>query len=162
MLNNAKNLFLRNKLNMRNLLQYSKYNFAQIKNFKSTTVAEGTKEKTSIPDLNDIHIKTPLDVLMGALSACEVHSILFQAKKDGVKIEKVEVDAKGQYDLDVYLEKTKGKNTYTQIDVEARIKSSESDKKKLEEVVQKGEELCPVLSTLRLAGIKINSTIKYI
>ncbi len=147
-------------LNYKNIYLFNRYFFAA--KFRGITTVSGGKEETKTTSVPHLEIKQPLDLLLGALSACEVHSILYNTKSAGIPLEKIEVEVKGEYDLDIYLGKKQGRNTYTSIEVEARIQSNYEDKKKLEESVKKGEEQCPILSTLRLANIPIKSTIKYL
>ena len=146
----------------KNFLNFSKKFFtANTKIFKASTVSEGNKTISKSPS-GEFEIKAPLDALLGCAGSCEAHMIQMMAKKQKVPIEKIEVDVKGEYDLDVIMGVKKGPNTYTQIDVETRIFSSEQDKQKLEQTVKKGMEMCPVLSTLKLAGIKITEKINFL
>ncbi len=46
--------------------------------------------------------------------------------------------------------------------METNIKSNEIDKEKLRNIVLKGKNKCPLLETLKLAGVKIESKINYL
>jgi uncharacterized OsmC-like protein len=147
----------------KNLIKFSKRTFA-VKNLNSVFSYDksNANAKTKIGN-ESFEVKQPLELVLGALSTCEVHSILAQAKQRQVDISKAEVECKGQYDTDTYTEKRKDvPNTYTSVNITAKIQSSEKDKKKLEEAVNKGVQMCPVLNTLKLAGVKINEKIEYI
>ena len=133
-----------------------------IKKFVSSSVTNGLQVNSIVGENDTLEIKAPLQDLLAVLGTCEINSIKFHAKFDNVAIEKMQVDCNADYDLDVYLGKTKAPNTYSFIDIQTIISSSEKDKSKLQATVEKGIETCPVLSTLKLAGIKINKSVKYI
>lgn len=132
-----------------------------IKFFQISVATQGSKSicKTS---KEEIEIKEPLEHLLASAGSCEVHTIKAYAMWNKVQIDDIQVDVKGEYDTDFFRGKKEGNNTFTKIDVEFRIKSSETDKKKLEETVNKAVEICPVMNTLHLAGIQINKKINYI
>jgi len=137
----------------------SKY-FSMIRIFTASTTIDGNKETTKSMDINNVLIQHPLDAFAGILSACELHSIMYEAKKSKVSIEKAEIKVIAVYDVDNFTGKNVGgRNTFNSIDVEANITSSEPNKNKLLEVVEKGENLCPLLNTVKLAGVKVNAKI---
>lgn len=146
---------IRSKLNSGAVRRY----FSSIKTFKSTTVNESGKEVTSIPSQGNLEIKLPLEAFVGSISACEVHAILMIAKAQKVTIDKIEIDVKADFDMDVLMGKKEGRNTYTGLELEARVWSKD-DKAKVQAVVEKGENVCPLLNTIRLANIPVKQTIK--
>ena len=126
-----------------------------------STSFDGKTELTKCKDINS-QIKAPPDALIGVLSACELHSIMHHVKANAVKVEKIEVNVDAEYDSNRYLEKAPGPNTYSYINIEANIYSSEKDKAKLEKAVAKGIERCPILNTLKLAGVPIKEKVNYL
>ena len=48
------------------------------------------------------------------------------------------------------------------MEVEIKIQSSEKDFKKLDQVLKKAIEKCPIINTLELAGIDVQKKIFYI
>ena len=140
---------------------YFKKNFS-VKKFVSSSFTDGDIVTSKVGANDTLVIKAPLQDLLGVLGTCEINSIKFHAKNNNVVIQKMEVDCKAEYDLNVYLGTSKNPNTYSFIDIETRVLSIEKDRSKLEATVEKGIETCPVLSTLKLAGIKINKSVKYL
>lgn len=150
--------FIRN----RSLFQLSQRNFAVTK-YKSVTISDKSGEISKMGDKGtELAIKLPLQDLLACLGTCEIHSVHFCAKQSQVAIEKMEVKCQAEYDVDIFLGKKEGKNTYSSIDIDIIVTSSEKNKAKLEETVKKGMELCPIYNTLTYAGIKINKNTKYI
>jgi uncharacterized OsmC-like protein len=133
-----------------------------IKSFRISAISENKKTLTNTDSQGQIEIKAPLEQVLASAGTCEIHSIQFFAKKNQVPIEKIDIEVKGDFDMDVFLGEKNGKNTFTNIDVALTIQSSEKDKKKLEETVNKGIEKCPVMNTLHLAGINIKKTVNYV
>jgi uncharacterized OsmC-like protein len=155
-----------NKTNLRkNILNKisRNFNFSTIRNYKGTTIIDLNKneEITNTNDLN-MKIKTPMEAMVGLVSACSAHSIMYYAKLEKVHIEKIEIKANADFDVEVFLGKKEGKNTYEKFNLETNIKSNEIDKDKLSHVVEMGKNKCPLLETLKLAGVKIESKINYI
>ncbi len=147
---------------LRQINNAPKKNFAYgVKLFKVSVLNENNKSITKTPT-ESFEIKAPMEHLLSSAGNCEIHSIQFFAKKNSVRIEKIEIDLKGEFDTDVFLGDKEGRNTFTKIDVEFRIHSTEKDKVKLEEIVKKGIEKCPAMNTLKLAGIEINKNINYL
>jgi uncharacterized OsmC-like protein len=132
-----------------------------IKSFQISVATQGNKSicKTST---EEIEIKEPLEHVLASAGSCEIHTIRAFAFWNKVPIEDIQVDVKGEYDTDLFRGKKTGINTYSKVDVEFRIKSSETDRKKLEETVNQAIERCPVMNTLHLAGIQINKKINYL
>jgi uncharacterized OsmC-like protein len=138
-------------------------NFAKIQKYTTTNVHEAGKLTTTLSKGVTIDNRSPPEGLLGLLGACKVHSIEYQAKIRKVPIEKITIECKGEYDSEHFMGlKKEGRNTYEFINIETTIQSSEKDKKKLEEAVHKGEEHCPVLNTLKYAGIKITTKYNYL
>ena len=133
------------------------------KKITSSSINEGDKSteiKMSNGDM--MKVEHSFEDAIGLVGSCEISSIKYMAKTAGVPIEKIQVECSAEYDMDRYLGKSTQPNTFSFIDVETTITSSEKDKKKLEEAVEKGIKQCPMLSTLTLAGIKINKKTNYI
>jgi uncharacterized OsmC-like protein len=76
-----------------------------------------------------------------------------QSKSDD-KSQSMEVKSSDQNQTEKYRNK---KNVYEEVNVEVNIKTSEKDRKKVLEVLKKGQETCPVHNMLTQAGIKMNS-----
>ena len=129
--------------------------------FDVTSKMEKEKTKTFI-STGEVEILAPLEYFLASSSACEISSINFTAKQNSVKIEKIEVNMKGQYDPDYFTGKKEGNNTFDKIDIITNIFSSEKDRSKLDTVVNKGIQRCPMISTLNLAGVKMNKIINYL
>ena len=125
------------------------------------TKLENRKNISFIGD-DKIEIKKPMEMMMAVAGTCEINSIRYFAEIDDVKIKKIDVEVRGEYEMDLLIGKKEGPNTYTSINVDTKIYSEEEDKNKLAQVVQKGIDNCPVLSTLKLSGIKININTHYI
>lgn len=137
--------------------------FFTVKNFTSNSIYETDKPISNVLSSGEhLSCKSPMEGVLGMIGACEIGAIRYYANAHKVVIEKIDVECKGDYDMDLFLEKRNDKNTFDFIDIVTTIKSSEKDKKKLEEVVNKGIQQCPVLSTLALTGMKINKKINYI
>lgn len=137
-------------------------NFSNLK-FSANVIGQHTKTDVKLAgNPTTIEIKAPLEGVLGSVGACEVHMIELAAKKTKVDIQKIEVDIKGEYDTGVLYGTKKAPNTFDNIDMVTKIYSNEQDKAKLKETVEMGVKMCPVLNTLRLAGIKINEKIEYI
>lgn len=147
----------------RNLFYKISRNFSSLRNFKGMTVIDNIKkdEITKTNDLN-LKIKTPMEAMVGLVTACSAHSIMYYAKVNNIQIEKIEINAEADFDVEVYIGKKEGKNIYEKLNLEANIYSSEKDKEKLMNVVEKGEEKCPLLETLKLAGVKVEVKINYL
>jgi uncharacterized OsmC-like protein len=141
-------------------LKFNKY-FFSLKKFKTTTDLEGRDLMSSWDD-NKVKLNEPLNVILAALGGCTIHSISAQAKSDNIKIEDIKVEVEGNYDTDYFKRKKEGRNTYENIDVNVSIKVSESDKSRIYKTLEGAEVRCPILQTLKLAGIKINITKKLI
>jgi len=108
-------------------------------------------------------VKEPLSSLLGILGCCETKSIQFFAKSNNIDIIDIKINLEGSFDYSNFLGKdTTIPNTYKTIKAYINIKSSEKDLKKLDMIVNKGLEKCPVASTLKLAGVDINHNINYI
>lgn len=131
-----------------------------VKLFKTHNVFENGKTTSTLSD-QSLQINHPIEGLLACAGTCEIGSIGYFAKLNKVPIDKIEVDVNAEYDMEHFAKKKSEPNTYKSINLEVKIFSSEQDKKKLEETVKKGMETCPVLSTIRLAGVPIKENVTY-
>lgn len=159
-----KTILSQSKLNLikKQLLSIKSKTFAvNIKKFNAEVTLENNKSQAKLSDVA-IDIKNPLEMLLGVLGSCELHTLQFYARKQSVMMEKVEIKINAEYDPSFFLGIKEGRNTYEFIDVELNVYSKEEDKKKLTEAVQAGLERCPVANTLKYAGIKFSEKVNYI
>ncbi len=155
-------IFTKNFIKNRSIFQISLRNFS-LRKFKSITVSDKNGEISKQGDNgSQLSIKQPLQDLLACLGTCEIHSVHFCAKQSQVPIEKMEVNCQAEYDVDLFMGKKEGRNTYSSIDIEVIVSSSEKNREKLDQTVKKGMELCPIYNTLSYAGIRINKTTKYL
>jgi uncharacterized OsmC-like protein len=132
------------------------------KQMKSTSTLVNNKIIAKVGAAQEqLSIDSPFEAMLGCLGNCTIHTIMFYAGKNKVKIKNIEVDVVGEYDTDLFLGKKEGKNTFSNIDIKTRVYSTE-DQSKLNHVIEEGHKHCPVLSTLKLAGIDFKSEIKYL
>jgi len=132
-----------------------------LKTFNASVTMENNHSMAKLSDVS-LDIKQPLEMMMGVLGSCEIHTIQFHAGKNKINLDKVEIKIKAEYDVDYFLGIKQGRNTYSYIDIEVDVHSKENDKKKLGEIIEKAMQTCPVASTIRLAGIKMNEKINYL
>jgi uncharacterized OsmC-like protein len=134
---------------------------SNIRTFKVATYTEDSKCLAKVSS-GIYEMKEPMEQVLANAGACEISTIQYYAKKNEVPIEKIEVDLRAEYDGDIFKDKKEGRNTYSKVDVDIKIKSSEKDRKKLEQVINKAIEKCPVVNTLELAGIDVHKKINYL
>ena len=134
---------------------------AYLKKFNAEVSLENNQSVAKLSDVS-IDIKNPLEMLLGVLGSCELHTLQFHAGKRKVPLDKVELKINAEYDSSYFLGIKEGKNTYNFIEVEVNVYSKEADKTKLAEVVQAGLERCPVANTLKYAGIKFTEKVNYL
>ena len=142
-------------------LFYINYKNLAIKHLKSQTILENGIHLSTLGN-EKVDIKSPLDSIMAVAGTCEIHTIQYYAKVNNVNIPKIDIDVKGDYDMDIFMDKKQGSNTFSNIDINVKVYSSETDKNKLKQVVEKGMSKCPVVSTLKLAGAKITENVEYL
>jgi uncharacterized OsmC-like protein len=145
----------------RNFFNQTKRSFA-VKTFKIESRLDSARTISKLANGTEIEIQSPMEHLIASAGTCEIHTIAFFAKQSNIKIEDIKVNLKGEYDLDFFLGKKEGNNTLSSLDVEINIKSSELDRKKLQETVEVAVKRCPLMSTIDLAGVKINKKINYL
>jgi uncharacterized OsmC-like protein len=133
-----------------------------VKTFQTESRLENGKTITKLSNGTEIEIQSPMEQLIASAGTCEISTIGFYAKQSNVKIEDIKVKLKGEYDLDFFMGKKQGKNTLSTLDVEINIKSSESDKKKLQDTVDVAVKRCPIISSIELAGVKVTKKINYV
>jgi len=154
-------------LKIRNL-SISKNNFYSF-NLKTFTVNQynvtvTTENHKAIAKLSDttIEVKRPLEMLLGVLGTCLMHTLKYNSEQDNILFQKSEAKIHAEYDNEILTGKKSGKNTYSFINVDIYVHTKESDKSKARETAKKTFNMCPVASTLRLAGIKINENKKFL
>ncbi len=129
--------------------------------FRSTTVSdtEGFTNQTSIRgftvvldeprDLGgDDHGPNPVEAVLGALGSCQAIVYRAYAAALGLKLDRVEVETKGQLDLRGFLNLGPVGAGFTSIAFTTRIESPEPPEK-LRELARLVSEHCPVLDTLQ-------------
>lgn len=134
---------------------------SNIRTFKVSTYTEDSKCLAKVSS-GTYEMKEPLEMVLANAGACEISTIKYYAKKNKVPIEKIEVDLRAEYDGDIFKDKKEGINTFSKVDVEIKIQSSEKDFKKLDQVIKKAIEKCPIINTLELAGIDVQKNILYL
>jgi uncharacterized OsmC-like protein len=133
-----------------------------IKQMKSTSALVNNQIVGKIGAAEEkLVVSSPFEAMLGCLGNCTIHTIMFYAGKNQVKINNIEVDVVGDYDTDHFLGKIEGRNTFSSITMNTRVYSFE-DKSKVHLILEEGHKHCPIMSTLKLAGIEIKSEIKYI
>ncbi len=132
-----------------------------VNQYNVTVTTENHKSIAKISD-GSIEVKRPLEMLLGVLGACLMHTLKYNSEQDKITFDKAEAKIHAEYDNEIFLEKKAGKNTYSFINVDIYVHTKESDKDKAIETVKKTFNICPVASTLRLAGIKMNENIKFL
>jgi uncharacterized OsmC-like protein len=80
------------------------------------------------------------------MTTCESHTISGVFKQLKIPFEKLEVELNGEYSMAGFVGETN--NIYRLVNIETRIQN-------LEQAIDDDENLCPILYTLKLAGIKI-------
>ena len=129
---------------------------------KSTSTLVNNKIVAKIGTAEEqLTVNSPLEAVLGCLGNCTIHTIMFHAGKNKVKINNIEVEVDGVYDTDLFLGKKEGRNTFSTINLKTKVYSSE-DQAKVKHVIEEGHKYCPVLGTLKLAGIDIKSDTKYL
>ncbi|WP_322552670.1 OsmC family protein (plasmid) [Priestia megaterium] len=82
----------------------------------------------------------------------------YEAKRYGIKVNSLEVNASGQLDLNVMLGLKEGNPGFNEVDVQFTV-DIDADDKQVEELVSKAMEISPVKNSLE-RNVQVNSTFK--
>jgi uncharacterized OsmC-like protein len=94
------------------------------------------------------HGPNPVEAVLAALGSCQVIVYRAYAAALGLKLDRVEVETKGQLDLRGFLNLGPVGAGFTNVEFTARVESPEPVEK-IRELARLVEEHCPVLDTLK-------------
>lgn len=120
---------------------------------------EGVLAKVSIRDFNLISDEpavlggtnrgpNPVELVLGALAACQEIVISAYAAVLGVELDGVDIEVKGNLDLRGFLNVADVRAGYDSVEFATTIKTSETDKSKLDQLIRFAETKCPVYDIL--------------
>ncbi len=90
----------------------------------------------------------PVELVLGALAACQEIVISAYAAVLGIKIDGVDIEVKGDIDLRGFLNVADVRPGYNNIEFATTIKTPESDRAKLDQLIRFAEKKCPVYDIL--------------
>lgn len=90
----------------------------------------------------------PVELVLGALAACQEIVISAYASVLGIKLDGVDVEVKGDLDLRGFLNVAEVRPGYDNVEFATTIKTSETDRVKLDQLIQFAEKKCPVYDIL--------------
>lgn len=104
------------------------------------------------------HGPNPVEAVLAALGSCQVIVYRAYAAALGLRIDRVEVETKGQLDLRGFLNLGPVGAGFTKIEFTARVDSPEPVEK-IRELARLVEDHCPVLDTLK-RPVAVNGTLE--
>ncbi len=103
----------------------------------------------------------PVELILGAFGACQEIVIAAYAAVLGIKIDSVNVDVRGNLDLRGFLNISPVRPGFSDIVYTTTIKTSETDKEKLDQLVYFALNRCPVLDILQ-NPVPVKGTFEFI
>ena len=101
----------------------------------------------------------PVELVLGALAACQEIVISAYAAVLGVKIDGVDIEVKGDIDLRGFLNVAEVRPGYNNVEFSTTIKTSETDRVKLDQLIQFAEKKCPVYDIIA-NPVKVSGSFK--
>lgn len=90
----------------------------------------------------------PVELVLAALAACQEIVISAYAAVLGIKVDGVDIEVKGDIDLRGFLNVADVRPGYDNIEYVTTIKTSETDRTKVDRLIQFAEKKCPVYDIL--------------
>ncbi len=94
------------------------------------------------------HGPNPVELVLGALAACQEIVISAYAAVLGINIDAVDVEVKGNLDLRGFLNIADVRPGYGNVEYSTTIRTSETDQAKLQQLLHFAEKKCPVYDIL--------------
>ena len=94
------------------------------------------------------HGPNPVELVLGALAACQEIVLSAYAAVLGIKIEGIDVDVKGDLDLRGFLNMADVRPGYNGVEFTTTIRTAENDRAKLQQLIHFAEKRCPVYDIL--------------
>jgi putative redox protein len=99
----------------------------------------------------------PLSTLLSALAGCENVVANMVAKELNFDLQGIEFDIKGTIDPRGFMGDQSIKPYFQQVTIHAKVKTSESQER-IDELRRITDSRCPVYTTLKAAGVQLQST----
>lgn len=102
----------------------------------------------------------PVEIVLGALGACQEIVVKAYASVLNISISKVSVEAQGHLDLKGFFNLSDDRPGFNKVDFKTVIETSETDGEKLEQLRHFAESRCPVLDIIK-NPVETNGTITF-